>query len=274
MDKLLLTLKSNVQLAVTAGKASEDILKGQIEELVFCLKDDLLTYRDALRYFSYVFNYPALSTEFYSFCEALSMSGLLKSAENTDLNLNRKISLLENSYSKAALKSFEYYFRSSSEVETETDFNSVCESAYSGRSTFALLPLYNTSDGLMISFYRLLLRYDLKVIAGNSVLMNDGISETKFFLVSHEKFDLTNVDHIMLDVTLPYDGSIHKFLYIVSEFGVVVKSVNTLPLEYTDERSEHVVLLDVSNADINALRCFIHSALDDAAIIGAFPLVK
>ncbi|MBQ8474472.1 MAG: hypothetical protein IJ499_02275, partial [Clostridia bacterium] len=158
--------------------------------------------------------------------------------------------------------------------EAEHDFTSVCEAAYSGRSKFAILPLYNTSNGLMVSLYRSLQKYDLKICLGTSVIMDDDVSESYFFLLSHEKHFFRYADHILLDVTRTADGSIHKLLYILSEFGVKVKSFNSLPLEYTDERCENIIFLDCSKTDMNALMCYISSALSDANIIGIFPFVN
>ncbi len=275
MENKFSVIKDNLKLADKAELLSDTITRGQLEELAHLFKGETLSFNVASDIFKRVFNSRFLSSEFLTFCKLLCKNNSIAApASQSDTGSIATASFLDNDYSKKAIERFKTHLSIS--CEAEFDFNSVCEAVYSGRSNFAMIPLLNTRDGLIISLYRLLQKYDLRIIASTKILMNDGNTETEFVLVSRKLsyFPLTDDTRLMLSITHPYDNTITELLSATASQNITMRSVNTLPLEYTDERCESVIILDVSACPPDAIRCFLHSALPEASIVGIYSIVK
>ncbi len=270
-------IKDNLKLARISLSLANTITEGQIDELVRLFDGEQMEHSVAADVFTRVFGSSLLSEDFFNFCIKLSEQGCLTSDIDKDKYVKAEAavcSYLDNAYSREALEMFGKHINIY--PDAENDFNSVCESVYSGRNKYAVIPLFNTRDGLMISLYKLLHKYDLKIVASTKVLMNDGNTETEFFLVSRH---ITNADfcdniRLMLSVTHPYDNTSVKLMNAAGNSGIILCSVNTMPLEYTDERCESVLIFDISFCKTEAVCCFLHAAVPDANIIGIYPIVK
>ena len=267
-------IKSNLKIAEASESVCRNILKSQTEEFSYLIKEASIGDDEASYIFQKVFNKPYLSGEFISCCKLICENDrVLSDFQNSELAEN-SAAYVDNTYSYTAFQKFNSEL--SLNADMEKDFNSVCEAVYSDRSRFAVLPLFNSRDGLMISLYKLLQRYDLKIVSSTNVLMNDGEMETEFFLLSHTlpNYENSNYTRLMLSVTHRYGNIISELLTAMSSCGINSLSINTLPLEYTDERCESLITFDISSCSIKAIRMFLRYALPDANIIGIYSIVK
>ena len=84
------------------------------------------------------------------------------SSEPTSAGAHSKISYLKNKYNDMA---FDYFSRSVSNAKPDyaSSFTECCENVFDGRCEFCILPIMNSSDGRLMSFYSLLDRYELKI---------------------------------------------------------------------------------------------------------------
>ena len=84
------------------------------------------------------------------------------SSEPTSAGAHSKISYLKNKYNDIA---FEHFSRSVSNAKPDyaSGFTECCESVFDGRCEFCILPIMNSNDGRLMSFYSLLDRYELKI---------------------------------------------------------------------------------------------------------------
>ena len=70
------------------------------------------------------------------------------------------IAYFRNVYADAAFRAFSAYLENPT-VTYVSDFNAVCEDVYYGRSDMCLLPLDNSRDSKLVSFYKLIEKYEL-----------------------------------------------------------------------------------------------------------------
>lgn len=273
MDQQLSVIRENLATAISSRKVSDAVVFAQYEELVHVLSDTKLSFAEAYELYCSVFSFSLLSREFFNYCISLAMYGILTDdVPNTSLEIGTT-SLLFNAYSEKALERFSDYI--GNDFEQESDFTSVCESVYSKRCKYALVPLYNTRDGLIISLYKLIQRYDLHLCSSTRVLMGDGNTETDFFLVTNQPVLISeNENRIFLSLTHSADMTLSALVSAVCSCGVVLKYINTLPIEYTDDRNESVILLEVADVPLTAVRCFIEYALPNASVLGIYSIVK
>lgn len=98
-----------------------------------------------------------------------------------------------NDYENAAFIEFSKLFSSCDEIRAE-NFNNVCENIISDK-TFGIVPIMNSNDGRLMSFYRLLDKYDLKISSTCDVENLNGDNITTFALVGKDfiKTDLKNL---------------------------------------------------------------------------------
>lgn len=273
MKNKLSVIRDNLLLASSSKKLADAIVASQREEIVIALGTGSVSFEEAAEIFSQTFDSPLLSAEFLSFCIELSNSGKLIGCDSFNFLNNGKISCMQNEYSDAALKLLGEKLRL--EKEFESDFASVCEAVYSKRCDYALLPLYNTRDGLIVSLYKLVQRYDLHIFASVRVLMADGNTETEFFVVSDKpQYYEKPISRILLSVTHFSDDTVSHLLSAFSENGIIVKYINTLPIQYTDDKTESVMILDVSAVPVLSVKCFIEAALPYSTTVGVYSIVK
>ena len=75
-----------------------------------------------------------------------------------------RIAYLKNSYNDIAYMQFSSLF-SSPRAAYFASVADVCESVYNGNCEYCILPVETSSDGKLLSFYEMILRYNLKITA-------------------------------------------------------------------------------------------------------------
>lgn len=273
MDSKIPIIKRNLNIAASSENMARLIRLGQAEELAKLISGRSITPSQAAKYFRSAFKTPLLSDEYLAFCKCITEYGTVDEAGTLDLfNKNATVSYLKNNYSQTAFEKFRTVL--SAEAVYETDFNSVCESVYLGNSDYAIVPLFNTNDGLMVSLYRMILRYELKAVLSADVMMNDGMTETKFMLFGKRENAKISFSRILLSFTDDTNITLPGLLAVCANVGVKLRFINTLPLEYTDDRREMVLDMELGDFDKKSFLLFIKTALPDINIIGMYKAVK
>ena len=87
-----------------------------------------------------------------------------------------------------AMRAFEFFAKPLGGVSAvyENNFLSACESVYSNHATYAIIPIFSTSDGRLNSFYRQIEKYELSIVMTCEVDSDDGENTTTFALVYKE----------------------------------------------------------------------------------------
>ena len=273
MDIKLPIIKRNLSIASSHADMARTICYGQAEELAGLYTGKFLGFAQVPKVFKSTFNCSLLSVEYLAFCKYLTEYSIVEDLQYTDIyRQSATVSYLKNNYAHTAYEKF--YSITGANAVTETDFNSVCEAVYSGNSNYGIVPLFNTNDGLMVSLYRMILRYELKIISSTDVMMGDGTTETKFMLLSKRSLIQKDFSRILITFTHDTDNALPSLLSVCASENVKLKFINTLPLEYTDDRREVVLDLDISECEKTSFLLFLKTALPDINIIGMYTTVN
>ena len=266
------TIKKNVKSLKNARNIHVNMVMGEIEEAAFMMKGNVLSYTEAAKLFSSIFEYPLLSSEYMFFCHQLAICNCFLESKTDEVINSSCVSLMDNLYSKEAFQNFSKYFLISTDFDNS--FTALCEAVYSHRTKYAILPLSNTLDGIITSIYRLIQKYELRIAASTKVLTSNGENETEFVLVTNSRTESESCSRLMVSITHKYGENIVELLSALKSIGIVPLSIDTLPLSYTDERCESLINFDISTCVIKAVSCFLKTALPQANIVGMYSIVK
>ena len=95
---------------------------------------------------------------------------------------DKKVSFVRGNGSGRAFERFAKYVPGVL-AEYEEDFRSALEAVANGESTYAIVPIENSLDGRLNSFYRLIEKYVLSIVLTVDIPSDDYESSTKFALV-------------------------------------------------------------------------------------------
>lgn len=231
---------------------------------------------EAVRIFSAVSDAGTVSEEFARFCVKLSSAGRdVMPAEDESVPGNPKIAYLRNTYSDRAYRKYSGMMNNVS-AQYFPGFREVCEEVYSGRCSHALLPVYSSSDGNLVTFRKLISKYDLKITS----VCDTEIDEDNFMRFALVQKNLTRSGrYCEITVTLSDDCGITGLLCAFEALGAEIISLSTHPMEYDgsvvspDESGATDIRLDLGNADRNALYLFAEGSHIRYNIIGFYDIL-
>ncbi len=260
----------------------KEIMEGNFREAVITLSED--------RHFSPtpdliadIFNditktstISTLPVEFASFCLEFARVhrekiDVFPDAERGEDILIPKIAYLQNAFSNRGYNSFSRLF---GKVTTAyfSSFREVCEEVYYGRASHAILPIFSTNDGPLISFRKLISKYDLKITTATDVDMNDD-SVMRFALLKKGLSLNTAPSFLDLSVNLPDTVSIGAFLTACDQLGMKTITINSYPLDYSSDRCGLSAQFDVSRGDLAALTLFLEGSHIPYEVIGLYEIL-
>ena len=204
--------------------------------------------------------------EFAGFCRLFSESAKNRiTSFPTDEDEIRKaqstsqIAYVKNVYSDKAYKIFSDNIPDTGAVYFSS-FREVCEEVYYGRSRYAILPIYTSTDGFLPSFRRLALKYDLKIACATSVSTDDD-TVTRFALfrkgLSDPNFRDADEGEVMLEIYTPSGTEPWELMSSLSLTGVTTLSVNTVSVEYPDSDVCFAFNLTADRISLAALYIFL-----------------
>ncbi len=164
------------------------------------------------------------------------------------------IAYLKNAFSDKAFRKFSDRLDRASAVYF-AGFREVCEEVYYGRSSYAILPVFSSTDGQLSSFRQLISKYDLNIISAVDIEMSD---ETfmRYALLKKGLSDPLNRDSISyFDFTVVTDGGFRcgEFLAACEFLGATMLNAYSYPSEYSESSSLLYLVFDISSADLAAL---------------------
>lgn len=189
-----------------------------------------------------------------------------------------RISYFRNAYADAAFRTFSEVLENPSVVYA-SDFTAVCEDVYYGRADMCMLPLDSSRDAKLISFYRLIDKYELSPVYSCDVTTPDGDVTTRYALLRRsfgipKKEHLETPDFCFFEFTLiPDDGaSLCDVLAAAKECGLSFYKVDSLPLTYSSSKFACDVILKVGSAHgLDAFALFLALAMPQYEPLGIYP---
>ena len=131
-----------------------------------------------------------------------------------------------NIYAQEATDAFADLFDSCEKIQTDS-FVSVCESI-SDESTLGVIPIANSSDGRLMSFYRLIDKYDLKISAIRSIENPNGDGFSRFALVGKKLYDLESSEHKNIEFSVV--GNLISIVCVTEFVGGTVKEITSIQI--------------------------------------------
>ena len=182
-----------------------------------------------------------------------------------------KIAYLQNTFSDKAYRRFSQNFSFIAAIYF-TEFREVCEEVYYGRCSHALLPIYNSRDGMLMSFYRLILKYDLRIISVCDIKMADE-SVMRYALLSKNLPKKLNSKFLDISVVLTDNNSCGRLVSSLEILGAEVVMLNSYPLEYSDDRNGLILQLDIASSEINAVVLYLEGSKFRYNILGSYDII-
>lgn len=189
-----------------------------------------------------------------------------------------RIAYFQNAYADAAFRIFSEVIDNLSAVYA-SDFTAVCEEVYYGRADVCMLPLDSSRDAKLISFYRLIDKYELCPVFSCDVTTPDGNVTTRYALLkkeftlpSKERLNASGLCFFEFSITPDERAPLCDILAAAKECGLTLYKADSMPLSYSSSEFAYDVILRVGSADgLDAFVLFLTLAVPQYEPIGIYP---
>ena len=185
-----------------------------------------------------------------------------------------RIAYLQNAFSDRAYRIFSARLEGSGKTAAVyfPGFREVAEEVYSGRCSHAILPTASSEDGQILSFRRLIGRYDLKITAAADVSMDD--ERTMRFVLLRRRLPPPPWTASYMDISaVPTDElSAAGLLSAFERLGAVLISANSHPSGPEEDRNVLDLTFDLRAADPFALYLFLEGSHARYETVGSYEL--
>ena len=184
------------------------------------------------------------------------------SSEPTLAGAHSKISYLKNKYNDMA---FEYFSRSVANAKPDyaSSFTECCENVFDGRCEFCIIPIMNSSDGRLMSFYSLLDRYELKICETVDFDADGTASSIRYARVSRackeQKERVQKNKRFIFEFSVIDEGmTIFAPLFeAANKASARLIAVDSLPVEYTSHMQKFYFSFSIPQSSALAFRLFV-----------------
>lgn len=161
-------------------------------------------------------------------------------------------------------------------AEYEDDFRRALEAVANGETTFAIVPIENSFDGRLNSFYRLMEKYALSIVLAADIPSDDYESSTKFALV-YKKLDVIEAEgeeFFECKITLREPAELADIINAAAYFGADVRKVYSLPLSSGGRENSFDIIFNLDGANIAGLFCYLMLKYPHLSPIGIYTLLE
>ena len=185
-----------------------------------------------------------------------------------------KISYVASPYSETLLKAFRTALRAPRyRAEEELSFLAACENVYHGNARYAILPIENSSDGKLLSFYSLIDKYELKILYVYD-LIHPNDESTKFALLGkYLSFPEKKwLDRAWFEFSLHTDhgNDLAPLLQAASLCHLDVRRVDAIPHKYWERSFVYYVTVQTNHAGFVPYMLFLALEYPQYTPIGIF----
>lgn len=171
-----------------------------------------------------------------------------------------------NGYAKDAFDTFSSCFASCTEIQVDS-FTAVCE-ALTDDDTFGIIPIINSNDGRLTSFYRLLDKYDLKISATCKIESSNEYDFTKFALVGKKLIDTDSapVKHVEFSTV----GDVSDYIYVSEMLGGKINEITSIPVSHGKGECLNYISVLLETSNIYALWWYLYIFSGETDFIGIY----
>ena len=219
--------------------------------------------------------------DFAGFCAAVSRICSPAPGDNTSAaptgptEENVRIAYLQNAFSDQAYRIFSAGLAGPEQTAAVyfPGFREVAEEVYSGRATHAILPVASSEDGPVLSFRRLIGRYDLKITAAADIPLDE--ERTMRFALLRRRLPPPPYTASWLELSaVPTDEmSAGALLSACERFGAVLVSAGSHPAGPEEDRNVLDLTFDLRGADPFALYLFLEGSHVRYETVGSYELL-
>lgn len=213
----------------------------------------------------------------YSMCELLRKRGMLAndaffSDSPVQFDENPHIIYQKSGYADSAYLRFASFFKEPHATYTSS-FVSACEDVYNGLCDYCILPIESSAEGLLGSFFRLILKYDLKIAATCDVCEQEH-RVTRFALLRRTMLPslLKSTCNTVFEISFAQGkhSELSDLLTAASFFGIQTESIDSLPNEKEQGNAVLHLLFSSSGGDFEGLLMYLSMALPHYTPIGLY----
>ncbi len=209
-------------------------------------------------------------------CEAmpeLPIEALLVHDEPIPRSAQGVIAYLRNSFTDRAYRVFSSTL-SRARSEYHDSYGAACEAVSAGNCEACILPIEHTQDGKLLGFYRLIDRYELKIVCTCDLDQQDG-SESRFALLkknfTRPRPSETGERFFELSVTRSTDDALAPLLDAARLSGLSLRRIDSIPLAYSDDRFAcHAVYGNADEAQLKPFLIYLTLAVPQYNPIGLY----
>ncbi|MBE6588688.1 MAG: hypothetical protein E7643_00790 [Ruminococcaceae bacterium] len=160
----------------------------------------------------------------------LSLDAFFSDAEQREKSEFIRVAYPKSGYADSAYLSFSSLVNDAHVVYTHS-FISACEEVYNGLCDYCILPLENSTEGMLAGFLRLIVRYDLKIAATCEITSREDLKTTRFALLRKELLPLSEPDgsELFFTMLLPVPDELSHVLGAATFFEHSPRTIFFLP---------------------------------------------
>ena len=171
-----------------------------------------------------------------------------------------------NIYAQEASDAFADLFDSCDKIQADS-FVSVCESI-SDENVLGVIPIANSNDGRLMSFYRLIDKFDLKISAIHNVENPNGDGFSRFALVGKKLYDLGSSGNKSIEFSVV--GNLISIVCITEFVGGTVKEITSIPSPHKNNDCLNYITASISDNNLHMLWWFLYLFSGDVEFIGFY----
>ena len=192
-----------------------------------------------------------------------SLDRLLEAAEPMPAASRGVIAYLQNAFTDRAYHAFSALLPRARSQYFDS-YGAACEAVSNGTCEACILPIEHARDGKLIGFYRLINRYELKIVCTCDIAQPDG-TESRFALLQKGfRFPLPDEAQsycFELSITRSAGHSLASVLDAAALCGLTLRRVDSIPLLYAEDSfAYHIVL--TADAQKQFLPLLLYLSLD------------
>lgn len=184
---------------------------------------------------------------------------------------DKKVSFVRGNGSGRAFERFAKYVPGVL-AEYEEDFRSALEAVANGESTYAIVPIENSLDGRLNSFYRLIEKYALSIVLTVDIPSEDYESSTKFALV-YKNLDIIEASGETVfecKITFSEQKELGDIILASQFFGAEICKIHSLPLSSGGRENSFDITFGLNGANAAGLFCFLFLEYPYFASVGLY----
>lgn len=173
-----------------------------------------------------------------------------------------------------AMRAFERFAKPLGGVSAvyENNFISACESVYTGQVTYAIIPIFSTSDGRLNSFYRQIEKYELSIVMTCDVDSDDGETTTTFALVYKDRLYIAAEGEPLYECKINLDNlnMLADLADAAAYFGAELYSAEALPMAFSGRNNTMDLIFGLENANLSGFFTYLALEYPQTATVGIY----